>query len=101
MMSREKCRGGLRCGVEGTDIVGPDQAIGGHEREVFAMRLGDKHAVERIRVVRGGGWQGERGGLEGGGLILGKWEQKDPLEQRAPGCTHQGAWTTSTGQAPI
>ena len=52
-------QGGLRCGVEGTDIVGPDQAIGGHEREVFAMRLGDKHAVERIGVVRGEGANGE------------------------------------------
>src|ERR1035437_925059 len=66
MMSREKCGGRknralrdtfsrwptLHCGVEGADIVGPDLGIAGHECEVFAMRLGHEHTVERIGVVR-------------------------------------------------
>src|ERR1017187_4165515 len=50
----------LRCGVEGTDIVAPDHGVGGHQREVFTMRLGDEHAVERIGVVRGESADGER-----------------------------------------
>src|ERR1017187_8921962 len=49
----------LRCGVERSDIVGADQRIRRHQREVVAMRLGDEHAVEGIGVVRRQGAHGE------------------------------------------
>ena len=41
----------LSGGVDGADIVVPDSGIGGDQGEVFALSLGNQHAVEGVGMM--------------------------------------------------
>ena len=44
--------GELSGGIDGADIVVPDSGIGGDQGQVFALSLGNQHAVEGVGMVK-------------------------------------------------
>jgi len=49
--ARHSVRFRLSGGVDGADIVVPDSGIGGDQGQVFALSLGNQHAVEGVGMV--------------------------------------------------